>query len=159
MAAAALKELPSVDGVIAAAAVMDYRVETPATGKLKRAAEAVSLALVPSVDVLGALREAATKQWFMGFAAETDDVEANGLKKLRRQAARFPVRQSASPKQGENLATGFSVTTNGGTLFGQGWFGNRLAGAVEVRIGESDLGSPTAIVVSASTIGCFANYL
>jgi len=118
MAAAALKELPSVDGVIAAAAVMDYRVETPATGKLKRAAEAVSLALVPSVDVLGALRDAATTQWFMGFAAETDNIEANGLKKLQGKRLDFLFANPVA-KQGENLATGFSVTTNGGTLFGK----------------------------------------
>lgn len=116
MAAAALAELPGVDGVIAAAAVMDYRVEAPASGKLKRAAEATSLALVPSVDVLGKLREAATAQWFMGFAAETDDVEANGLKKLQGKRLDFLFANPVA-RQGENLSTGFSVATNGGTLF------------------------------------------
>jgi phosphopantothenoylcysteine decarboxylase/phosphopantothenate--cysteine ligase len=116
MATAALTELPSADGVIAAAAVMDYRVEAPASGKLKRATEATSLALVPSVDVLGKLREAATGQWFLGFAAETDDVEANGLKKLQKKRLDFLFANPVA-KEGENLATGFSVATNGGTLF------------------------------------------
>ncbi|MDO8360003.1 MAG: bifunctional phosphopantothenoylcysteine decarboxylase/phosphopantothenate--cysteine ligase CoaBC [Devosia sp.] len=116
MAAAALAELPLVDGVIGAAAVMDYRVEIPAAGKLKRAGEAVSLSLVPSVDVLGNLREAATGQWFFGFAAETDDVEANGLKKLQDKRLDFLFANPVA-KEGESLATGFSVATNGGMLF------------------------------------------
>jgi phosphopantothenoylcysteine decarboxylase/phosphopantothenate--cysteine ligase len=116
MATAALAELPQVKGVIATAAVMDYRVETPATGKLKRAAEQVTLALVPSVDVLGTLRQAATGQWFLGFAAETDDVAANGAAKLEGKRLDFLFANRVA-KQGEALATGFSAETNGGILF------------------------------------------
>jgi phosphopantothenoylcysteine decarboxylase/phosphopantothenate--cysteine ligase len=119
MAKAALEELPSVSGVIATAAVMDYRVETPAAGKLKRAAEAVSLSLVPSVDVLGALREAATGQWFLGFAAETDDVEANALAKLEGKKVDFLFANRVA-RHGEALETGFSVATNGGILLRPG---------------------------------------
>ncbi|HEV7718236.1 MAG TPA: bifunctional phosphopantothenoylcysteine decarboxylase/phosphopantothenate--cysteine ligase CoaBC [Arsenicitalea sp.] len=116
MAEAALRELPFVDGVIATAAVMDYRVETPAAGKLKRATDALSLALVPSIDVLGTLREHATTQWFLGFAAETDDVEANALSKLKSKNLDFLFANQVA-RQGETLPTGFSVNTNGGTLF------------------------------------------
>jgi phosphopantothenoylcysteine decarboxylase/phosphopantothenate--cysteine ligase len=119
MATAALDELPAVAGVVATAAVMDYRVEAPAAGKLKRAAEAVSLSLVPSIDVLGALREAATGQWFLGFAAETDDVEANALAKLEGKKLDFLFANRVA-RHGEALETGFSVATNGGTLFRSG---------------------------------------
>lgn len=118
MATAALGELPAVDGVIATAAVMDYRVETPAAGKLKRAEDAMSLALVPSIDVLGTLRAAATGQWFLGFAAETDDLEGNGRKKLEAKNLDFLFANSVA-RHGESLETGFSVATNGGTLFGK----------------------------------------
>lgn len=115
MAEAALGFLPDVDGVIATAAVMDYRVATPAAGKLKRAAEATSLDMVPSIDVLGTLRAAATGQWFLGFAAETDDVEANGRKKLAGKKLDFLFANPVA-RAGETSATGFSVPTNGGTL-------------------------------------------
>lgn len=115
MAEAALGFLPEVDGVIATAAVMDYRVSTPAANKLKRSAEATTLDMVPSTDVLGTLRSAAKGQWFLGFAAETDDVEANGRKKLVGKGLDFLFANPVA-RSGETSATGFSVPTNGGTL-------------------------------------------
>ena len=119
MAQAALGFLPQVDGVIATAAVLDYRVATPSANKLKRASEAVALDMVPSVDVLGALKDAATSQWFLGFAAETDNVEANGRKKLEGKKLNFLFANPVA-RSGETSATGFSVPTNGGTLFRAG---------------------------------------
>lgn len=116
MAKAALNFLPEVDGVIATAAVLDYRVATPSASKLKRAAAATTLDMIPSVDVLGALKAAATGQWFLGFAAETDDVEANGRKKLDAKKLDF-LFANAVARTGETTPTGFSVATNGGTLF------------------------------------------
>ncbi len=116
MAQAALGFLPQVNGVIATAAVLDYRVAAPSANKLKRASEAVALDMVPSVDVLGALKDAATSQWFLGFAAETDDVEANGRKKLEGKKLDFLFANPVA-RSGETSATGFSVPTNGGTLF------------------------------------------
>lgn len=115
MAAAALDFLPDVDGVIATAAVLDYRVANSATGKLKRAAEATVLDMIPSVDVLGALRAAATGQWFLGFAAETDNVEANGRGKLESKGLDFLFANPVA-RVGETSETGFSVPTNAGTL-------------------------------------------
>jgi phosphopantothenoylcysteine decarboxylase/phosphopantothenate--cysteine ligase len=115
MAAAALRHLPECDGVIASAAVMDYRVETPSTGKQKRAEAAVSLAMVPSVDVLASLRAAASGQWFMGFAAETDDVETHGRGKLAKKRLDFLFANPVA-RLGESRDTGFAVSTNGGVL-------------------------------------------
>ncbi|KKB13021.1 hypothetical protein VE25_04090 [Devosia geojensis] len=115
MAEAALRFLPEVDGVIATAAVMDYRVASPASGKLKRASEPVSLDMVPSTDVLGALKARANGQWFLGFAAETDDVEANGRGKLERKELDFLFANPVA-RAGEASQTGFAVSTNGGTL-------------------------------------------
>ncbi|MDB5622112.1 MAG: coaBC [Devosia sp.] len=116
MAQAALKVLPQVNGVVATAAVLDYRVANGATGKLKRAAEATALEMLPSVDVLGTLRAAATHQWFLGFAAETDNVEANGRGKLESKQLDFLFANQVA-RSGETAPTGFSVSTNGGTLF------------------------------------------
>ena len=115
MAAAALDALPGVNGVIATAAVLDYRVANSAAGKLKRAAEATVLDMIPSVDVLGSLRAAATDQWFLGFAAETDNVEANGRGKLESKGLDFLFANPVA-RVGETSDTGFSVSTNAGTL-------------------------------------------
>ena len=115
MAAAALNFLPAVNGVIATAAVLDYRVANSVTGKLKRAAEATVLDMIPSVDVLGSLRAAATDQWFLGFAAETDNVEANGRGKLESKGLDFLFANPVA-RAGETSETGFSVPTNAGTL-------------------------------------------
>lgn len=116
MADAALAALSEVDGVIATAAVLDYRVANAATSKLKRAAEATSLDMIPSVDVLGSLWTAAAGQWFLGFAAETDNVEANGIGKLESKKLDFLFANPVA-RVGETTETGFSVPTNGGTLF------------------------------------------
>jgi phosphopantothenoylcysteine decarboxylase/phosphopantothenate--cysteine ligase len=119
MAAAALEILPLVQGVVATAAVMDYRVAEPSAKKLKRADAAIALDMVPSVDVLGALRDAATGQWFLGFAAETDDVVENGQGKLDRKRLDFLFANPVA-RIGEKSETGFQVDTNGGTLLIRG---------------------------------------
>jgi phosphopantothenoylcysteine decarboxylase/phosphopantothenate--cysteine ligase len=115
MAAAALEKLPLAQGVVATAAVMDYAVAAPSASKLKRAADAIALDLVPSIDVLGSLRKAATGQWFLGFAAETDNVEAHGQGKLEAKGLDF-LFANAVAKLGEAGATGFAVGTNAGVL-------------------------------------------
>lgn len=119
MAEAALKILPNVQGVVATAAVMDYRVAQPSAQKLKRADAATTLDMVPSVDVLGSLRDAASDQWFLGFAAETDDVVKNGQGKLDRKRLDFLFANPVA-RIGEKSETGFEVSTNGGTLLIRG---------------------------------------
>ncbi|MFD1254812.1 Coenzyme A biosynthesis bifunctional protein CoaBC [Devosia equisanguinis] len=126
MAAAALKHLPRAHGVVASAAVMDYAVAAPASNKLKRASEAIALDLVPSVDVLGTLSQAATGKWFMGFAAETDNVEAHGQGKLKAKGLDF-LFANAVAKLGETGETGFGVGTNAGILLGKDGSRHELA--------------------------------
>lgn len=113
---AALAELEAVEGVVAAAAVMDYSVESPAPMKLKRGSAATSLALVPSVDVLAMLRQQARpEQWFLGFAAETDDLEGNAALKLEAKKLDH-IFANRIARTGETLETGFAAATNGGLL-------------------------------------------
>jgi phosphopantothenoylcysteine decarboxylase/phosphopantothenate--cysteine ligase len=121
MCEAALAELPGVDGVVATAAVLDYRVERSETAKLRRGTEAVELRLVPSVDVLARLREAARPgQWFLGFAAETEDAERRGLEKLEKKGLDFLFANRVARLDERNLDTGFGVETNGGWLLRRG---------------------------------------
>lgn len=115
MAAAALGALPKATGVVATAAVMDYAVAAPSASKLKRASDAIALDLVPSTDVLGTLRQAATNQWFLGFAAETDNVEAHGAGKLKAKGLDYLFANEVA-KLGAAGQTGFAVGTNAGVL-------------------------------------------
>lgn len=115
MAAAALERLPQATGVVATAAVMDYAVAAPSASKLKRASDAISLDLVPSTDVLGSLRQAASGQWFLGFAAETDNVEAHGAGKLKAKGLDFLFANEVA-RLGAAGQTGFAVGTNAGVL-------------------------------------------
>ena len=115
MAAAALERLPGATGVVATAAVMDYAVASPSASKLKRASDAIALDLVPSTDVLGSLKQAASGQWFLGFAAETDNVEEHGAGKLKAKGLDFLFANQVS-RLGAAGQTGFAVGTNAGVL-------------------------------------------
>jgi phosphopantothenoylcysteine decarboxylase/phosphopantothenate--cysteine ligase len=73
------------DVFIAVAAVADFRPKVVAGEKLKKsiAAEGMTLELVPTVDILKTLAgRKRPGQVVVGFAAETQDLEASGLRKL-----------------------------------------------------------------------------
>lgn len=83
MLAACTPLFPSCDVFIAVAAVADYRPKFVASQKQKKQAGPLVLELEPTVDILKTL--AATKrpdQVVVGFAAETEDVEAYARRKL-----------------------------------------------------------------------------
>lgn len=77
------------DAVVMAAAVADFRPAAYATGKIKKqeGEEPEPVALVRNPDILAELAadRARPGQLIVGFAAETDDVLANGRAKLRRK--------------------------------------------------------------------------
>ena len=73
------------DVFVATAAVADWRVLAPASGKLKKGPSGPStLQLVPNLDILAtvARRTEARPALVVGFAAETDDLQANARRKL-----------------------------------------------------------------------------
>ncbi|MGA5819304.1 bifunctional phosphopantothenoylcysteine decarboxylase/phosphopantothenate--cysteine ligase CoaBC [Kitasatospora sp. NPDC094028] len=86
---AALKAAGDADAVVMAAAVADFRPAEYATGKIKKVegVEPAPVALVRNPDVLAELSAHRTRsgQLVVGFAAETDDVLANGRAKLARK--------------------------------------------------------------------------
>ncbi|MEO8899104.1 MAG: phosphopantothenoylcysteine decarboxylase [Candidatus Dormibacter sp.] len=83
MDAAVRRALPGADVLLMAAAVADYRVADVARRKLKKQAS-LTLDLVPTVDILGGLAGDPARHGVLvvGFAAETDDIEANARRKL-----------------------------------------------------------------------------
>jgi phosphopantothenoylcysteine decarboxylase / phosphopantothenate---cysteine ligase len=72
----------SCDVLIAAAAVSDYTPREASPRKRKRDASGWTLELVPTEDILLALRESKGKRVHAGFALETEDMEGNALRKL-----------------------------------------------------------------------------
>jgi phosphopantothenoylcysteine decarboxylase/phosphopantothenate--cysteine ligase len=67
---------------VAAAAVADYRPEIKAGAKLKKDADAMTLRLVRNPDILAAVAALPSPPFTVGFAAETDDLEAHATQKL-----------------------------------------------------------------------------
>ncbi len=86
---AVLKAAADADAVVMAAAVADFRPAAYAEGKIKKkeGQEPAPVALVRNPDILAEISadRARPDQVVVGFAAETDDVLANGRAKLRRK--------------------------------------------------------------------------
>ncbi|MBT2389958.1 bifunctional phosphopantothenoylcysteine decarboxylase/phosphopantothenate--cysteine ligase CoaBC [Streptomyces sp. ISL-1] len=86
---AVLEAAAEADAVVMAAAVADFRPAAYATGKIKKkdGKEPAPVELVRNPDILAEIStgRARPAQVVVGFAAETDDVLANGREKLRRK--------------------------------------------------------------------------
>jgi phosphopantothenoylcysteine decarboxylase / phosphopantothenate---cysteine ligase len=96
--------------VVKAAAVADFRPATVSPSKLKKAAGVPVVELERNPDILVDLverRGSARSPMLVGFAAETDDVEAQGRAKLERKGADLLVVNDVSGQD-----AGFAVDTN-----------------------------------------------
>ncbi|HEX8982308.1 MAG TPA: bifunctional phosphopantothenoylcysteine decarboxylase/phosphopantothenate--cysteine ligase CoaBC [Ktedonobacterales bacterium] len=120
---ATLATILDADALVMAAAVADYRVERPATHKIKKGSAdenadgSLTLRLTPNPDILAEAQTLAetrhlTRLIRVGFAAETNDVERNAAAKLRRKGLHMLVANDVSEPE-----SGFGVTTNRVSLF------------------------------------------
>jgi phosphopantothenoylcysteine decarboxylase/phosphopantothenate--cysteine ligase len=111
MRRAVLDAAADAEAVVMAAAVADFRPETSAEDKLKKDLGPPEVRLVPTPDILAALRtaELGSKRGpvLVGFAAETRDVEASGREKLRRKGVHLLVANEVG-----RAGTGFGSDTN-----------------------------------------------
>jgi phosphopantothenoylcysteine decarboxylase/phosphopantothenate--cysteine ligase len=84
MHAAVRAALPGARVLIMAAAVADWRSRDVAAQKLKKGSGTMTLELVPTIDILGSLRDddAAAGVFRVGFAAETEHVIERAKGKL-----------------------------------------------------------------------------
>jgi phosphopantothenoylcysteine synthetase/decarboxylase len=74
----------SSDICVLCAAVADYKPAEISPVKIKKCAAQVSLELIPTRDILHSLGRRQNRKFILvGFAAETDHLEANAAKKLR----------------------------------------------------------------------------
>jgi phosphopantothenoylcysteine decarboxylase / phosphopantothenate---cysteine ligase len=72
------------DVCVLCAAVADYKPAHVSTVKIKKRAAQFSLELIPTRDILDSLGRRQNRKFLLvGFAAETDHLEANAAKKLR----------------------------------------------------------------------------
>jgi phosphopantothenoylcysteine decarboxylase/phosphopantothenate--cysteine ligase len=77
-------EWATCDGVIATAAVCDYRPRSRFPGKLAKTGLALELELVETADVVADLGRNKGSRWIIGFALESEEfAHVNALRKLR----------------------------------------------------------------------------
>ena len=83
MCQACLEIFDSCDGVIAVAAVCDYRPRIRHEGKLTKTGETISIEMIETDDVLAHLGRDKQHRWIMGFALEAENPREGALQKLR----------------------------------------------------------------------------
>ncbi|CCQ96629.1 Coenzyme A biosynthesis bifunctional protein CoaBC; phosphopantothenoylcysteine synthetase/decarboxylase [[Clostridium] ultunense Esp] len=108
MYAQVMRYLPESDWFIAAAAVADYRPKVFETQKMKKKGESLLLELVPTPDILKAAGERKRKdQILIGFAAETEHLEAYAREKLLKKNLDFIIANNVTEE-----GAGFDSDTN-----------------------------------------------
>lgn len=113
MESACLVQAASSDIIFMAAAVADYRPTSTASEKIKKSDAMSTLVLEKTTDILsalGAVKKA--HQTLVGFALETENEEANALKKMQQKNTDFIVLNSL-----KEAGAGFGLDTNQVTIF------------------------------------------
>jgi phosphopantothenoylcysteine decarboxylase / phosphopantothenate---cysteine ligase len=85
MREAVLRAAPGADILVMAAAVSDFAPARASQRKIKRSGNNLQIELVPNPDIVAEVGEmpAEVRPFLIGFAAESDDLEANAVGKLR----------------------------------------------------------------------------
>jgi phosphopantothenoylcysteine decarboxylase/phosphopantothenate--cysteine ligase len=85
MREAVLRAAPSADILVMAAAVSDFAPKRASAKKIKREGAGMQVELVPNPDIVAEVGEMpeGVRPFLIGFAAESDDLEANATGKLR----------------------------------------------------------------------------
>lgn len=85
MAEAVFARIDTADVFVGSAAVADYRPMNPSGQKLKKAEGPLHLVLDRTVDIIAEVRQRRPELKVVGFAAETENLEANARDKLQRK--------------------------------------------------------------------------
>ncbi len=111
---AVLGRVADCDIYIGAAAVADYRPAQPVGAKIKKEQAELALALERTDDILAAVAACTPGPFTVGFAAETDQVQAYARAKLERKGLDMIAANQVGPGQG------FETATNALTVMWQG---------------------------------------
>ena len=98
---------PECDLIIGVAAVADYRVKNPVSGKIRRSDESLHLDLVPNPDIIAGLAKAAPNATVVGFAAEPSNDTQIAQEKIVRKGLTAIAANDVS-----NRAIGFGSDNN-----------------------------------------------
>jgi len=134
---AVLQHLAGQDVFIAAAAVADYRPREVAAQKIKKCADTLELQLVRNPDIVAEVAARQDRPLVVGFAAETNDVEAHACDKLARK----------------NLDM---IAANDVSIAGQGFESERNALNIFWRGGELRIASAAKTEVARQLLMCIA---
>lgn len=137
MREATLAAAAGADAVVMAAAVADFRPDTAAGAKLKKHAGPPELRLVPTPDILAELGASKGELVLVGFAAETEDVEAAGRAKREAKGVDVLVANEVGRE-----GTGFGSENNRAAIIERSgedeplreWTKRGLAGAICDRV-------------------------
>ena len=113
MRAAVLECFDAADFCLMAAAVADYRIANPSVQKIKKGNGPPRLELEPTPDILHELGERKGAQVLIGFAAETENLRENAVRKLREKNCDFLV---ANPVGESGAGAGIDSVENQGVL-------------------------------------------
>ncbi len=83
MREACVRRFVDCDGVIAAAAVCDYKPLHRVSGKIAKTGEPITIEMIETDDVLAELGALKGNRWVIGFALEAANARENALQKLR----------------------------------------------------------------------------
>lgn len=123
MEQAVLAEFDTADVVIMAAAVSDYKPAVEIKEKIKKNEDKLVLNLTKTTDILAELGRKKTHQFLIGFAAETNNVEAYARGKLKKKKADMIVANDVSKPD-----AGFNKETNEVTIYSE------KADAIEISV-------------------------
>ena len=107
------RNFPWCTALVMAAAVADFRPANPAAQKVKKNARGVDLKMVAIADEMPKLAAKRGSRLLIGFAAETNDLEAHARDKLKRKGLDLIVANDVTQE-----GAGFGVDTNIVTLIG-----------------------------------------
>lgn len=112
MEQAIMSRFPELDIIIMAAAVSDYRPKSQADHKIKKTEEDLVIVLEKTTDILAKMGANKSKQFLIGFAAETNNLATYAQDKLRRKNADMIVANDVSKAD-----VGFNADTNEVTIY------------------------------------------
>lgn len=90
------REFKNTDIFISCAAVADYRPKEYHNEKIKKAEGNLFIELVRNPDILLEMGKRKDKQYLVGFAAETNDIKENAIKKLEKKNLDLIIANNAS---------------------------------------------------------------
>jgi phosphopantothenoylcysteine decarboxylase / phosphopantothenate---cysteine ligase len=107
-----MKRYDETDVVVKAAAVADYRPKLTYVQKMKKQPGDLVIEMERTADILAELGRRKTRQFLVGFAAETEDVEGNARGKMERKNTDMIVANNVAQE-----GAGFGVDTNIVTVY------------------------------------------